>query len=169
MFTILLYQCFYHNLIKLIQQMNIQHLVIYILAATVLSTSVIYFILASNEYKSLVEFAAEGLDGEISELQIEIALFAGSAIIYLGLLGWILVKKLKSIVPYSILIILSTILIITYAASRTVGVPVIGIEFYIGKYDMIKKVLQGIIIAISGYLIYSIKTGNKQEELITKT
>src|SRR5215208_4320176 len=101
--------------------MNLQHLVIYILAAIVLSTSIIYFILASNEYKSLVEFAAEGLDGEISELQIEIALFAGSGIIYLGLLGWILVKKIKSVVPYSILIILSTVLIITYAASRTGG------------------------------------------------
>ena len=157
------------NIQQLIQQMNIQHLLIYILAAIVLSTSMIYFILASNEYKSLVEFAAEGLDGEISELQIEIALFAGSAIIYLGLLGWILVKKLKSILPYSILIVLSTILIITYAASRTVGVPVIGIEFYIGKYDMITKVLQGVIIAVSGYLIYRIMMGNKQEEIITKT
>src|SRR5215207_4139507 len=169
MFTILLYQCFYYNFMKLIQHMNIPHLLIYILAAIILSTSIIYFILASNEYKSLVEFAAEGLDGEISELQIEIALFAGSAIIYLGLLGWILGKKLKSILSYSILIVLSTILIITYAASRTVGVPVIGIEFYIGKYDMITKVLQGVIIALSGYLIYKIKTGNKQEEIITKT
>ena len=84
-------------------------------------------------------------------------------------MGWILVKKLKSILPYSILIVLSTILIITYAASRTVGVPVIGIEFYIGKYDMITKVLQGVIIALSGYLIYRIMTGNKQEEIITKT
>ena len=149
--------------------MNIQHLVIYILAAIVISTSIIYFILASNEYKSLVEFAAEGLDGEISELQIEIALFAGSAIIYLGLLGWILVKKLKSVLPYSILIILSTILIITYVSSRTIGVPIIGIEFYIGKYDMMTKVLQGVIIAISGYLIYKIKLGNKQEEIIQKT
>jgi len=149
--------------------MNIQHLVIYILAAIVLSTSIIYFILASNEYKSLVEFAAEGLDGEISELQIEIALFAGSGIIYLGLLGWILVTKLKSVIPYSILLTLSTILIITYAASRTVGVPIIGIEFYIGKYDMLTKILQGVIIAISGYLIYKIMTGNKQEKIIQKT
>src|SRR5215211_1427869 len=144
--------------------MNLQHRVIYILAAIVLSTSIIYFILASNEYKSLVEFAAEGLDGEISELQIEIALFAGSGIIYLGLLGWILVKKIKSVVPYSILIILSTVLIITYAASRTVGVPIIGIEFYIGKYDMITKVLQGVIIAISGYLIYRIMTANSRRK-----
>ena len=67
--------------------MNLQHIIVYILAAVTLSTAVIYFILAYNEYTSLIEFAAEGLDGEISELQIEIALFTGSAIIYLCLLG----------------------------------------------------------------------------------
>jgi len=147
--------------------MNRQYILIYILAAIVLATAIIYFILAYNEYASLIEFAAEGLSGEISELQIEIALFAGSGIIYLGLLIWILVKKLKSVIPYSILIVISTILIITYVASRTIGVPIIGIEFYIGKYDMLTKVLQGIIIAISGYLIYRIITMNKsikQEE-----
>jgi len=148
--------------------MKIQHIIVFILAAIVLSTAIIYFILATNEYQSLVEFAAEGLDGEISELQIEIALFAGSGIIYLILLGWILVKKLNNIVPYTLLIAISTILIITYASSRTIGVPIIGIEFYIGKYDMITKVLQGVIIAISGYLIYKIKTGNKQEEILSK-
>ena len=141
--------------------MNVQHIIVYILAAVVLSTAIIYFILAHNEYTSLIEFAAEGLDGEISELQIEIALFAGSGIIYLGLLGWILVKKLKSIVPYSILTGISMILIATYIASRTIGVPVIGIEFYIGKYDMLTKVLQGIIVTISGYLIYRIITFNE--------
>jgi hypothetical protein len=149
--------------------MKIQHIIVFILAAIVLSTSIIYFILATNEYQSLVEFAAEGLDGEISELQIEIALFTGSGIIYLILLGWILVKKLNTIVPYTLLIAISTVLIITYASSRTIGVPIIGIEFYIGKYDMITKVLQGVIIAISGYLIYKIKTGNKQEEILSKT
>jgi TRAP-type uncharacterized transport system fused permease subunit len=148
--------------------MTLQHIIIYVLAAIVLSTTIIYFVLAYNEYTSLVEFAAEGLDGEISELQIEIALFAGSGIIYLGLVGWILVKKPKNIVPYSILIAISTILIVTYAASRTIGVPIIGVEFYIGKYDMITKVLQGIIVAISGYLTYRIITNKskKQEENI---
>ena len=141
--------------------MNRNHILVYVLAAITIATSIIYFILAYNEYTSLIEFAAEGLDGEISELQIEIALFAGSGILYLGLLGWILVKKLKSIVPYSFLIITSMILIITYAASRTIGVPLIGVEFYIGKYDILTKVLQGIIIAISGYLIYRKITLNK--------
>ena len=150
------------------QQHNI---IIYILTGITLSTSIIYFILASNEYNHLIEFAAEGLEGEIPELQIEIALFAGSGIIYLGLLGWLLVKKLKSILPYSLLIVTSTILIITYIASRTVGVPIIGVEFYIGKYDMLTKVLQGVIIAISGYLIYRIIAFNKsrtQEESLKR-
>ena len=150
------------------QQHNI---LIYILAAITLSSSIIYFILASNAYNHLIEFAAEGLEGEIPELQIEIALFAGSGIIYLGLLGWLLVKKLKSILPYSLLVVTSTILIITYIASRTVGVPIIGVEFYIGKYDMLTKVLQGGIIAISGYLIYRIIAFNKsrkQEEILKR-
>ena len=40
-----------------------------------------------------------------------------------------------------------------------------GVEFfYIGKYDMITKVLQGIIIAISGYLIYRIMTTNNRKQ-----
>jgi hypothetical protein len=43
-------------------------------------------------------------------------------------------------------------------------VPIIGIEFYIGKYDILTKVLQGIIIAISGYLIYSIRTNNSRKQ-----
>ncbi|HEX5186321.1 MAG TPA: hypothetical protein VFV86_05470 [Nitrososphaeraceae archaeon] len=141
--------------------MNRNNILVYVLAAITISTAIIYFILAYNEYTSLIEFAAEGLDGEISELQIEIALFAGSGIIYLGLVGWILVNKLKNIVSYSILIGVSTILIITYAASRTIGVPIIGVEFYIGKYDILTKVLQGIIIAVSGYLVYRIATLKK--------
>ncbi|MGE0243042.1 MAG: hypothetical protein AB7P56_03860 [Nitrososphaeraceae archaeon] len=56
-------------------------------------------------------------------------------------------------------------------ASRTIGVPVIGIEFYIGKYDMLTKVLQGIIVTISGYLIYRIITFNEsrtQEETLKR-
>ncbi|HET8792619.1 MAG TPA: hypothetical protein VFM31_02405 [Nitrososphaeraceae archaeon] len=62
------------------------------------------------------------------------------------------------------MIVISTILIVTYAASRTIGVPIIGIEFDIGKYDILTKVLQGIIIAISGYLIYSIRTNNSRKQ-----
>ena len=144
--------------------LNLQHIIVIIFAAIVLTTAILYFIEAYKEYTSLKENTEEGLVGEISENQIEITLFAGSGIIYLGVVGWIIVKKLKSIVPYSVLIVISTILIVTYAASRTIGVPIIGIEFYIGKYDILTKVLQGIIIAISGYLIYSIRTNNSRKQ-----
>jgi hypothetical protein len=144
-------------------------IVISILALFIITIATFYFILAQKEYENLVEFATEGLVGEIPELQIEVVLFAGSGIVYLGLLGWILLKRLKNIFPYITLIIISLVLIITYTASRTVGVPIIGIEFYIGKYDMITKVLQGIIIAISNYLLYVIKKGSsRQEETIKK-
>jgi hypothetical protein len=145
-------------------------IVIFTLAILIITTATFYFILAQNEYENLIEFAAEGLVGEIPELQIEVVLFAGSGIVYLGILGWILLKRLKSILPYTILIIVSLVLIIIYAASRTIGVPIIGVEFYIGKYDMITKVLQGIIIAISGFLLYEIKKGSssRQEETIQK-
>jgi hypothetical protein len=144
-------------------------IVISILVLFIITIATFYFILAQKEYENLVEFATEGLVGEIPELQIEVVLFAGSGIVYLGLLGWILLKRLKNIFPYITLIIISLVLIITYTASRTVGVPIIGIEFYIGKYDMITKVLQGIIIAISGYLLYVIKKGSsRQEETIKK-
>lgn len=143
-------------------------IVISILALFIITITTFYFILAQKEYENLVEFATEGLVGEIPELQIEVILFAGSGIVYLGILGWILLKRLN-IFPYITLIIISLVLIITYTASRTIGVPIIGIEFYIGKYDMITKVLQGIIIAISGYLLYVIKKGSsRQEETIKK-
>ncbi len=145
--------------------------VIFMLAILIIATATFYYILAQNEYENLIEFASEGLVGEIPELQIEVVLFAGSGIVYLGILGWILLKRTKSAFPYITLIIISLVLIITYAASRTVGVPIIGIEFYIGKYDMITKVLQGIIIAVSGYLLYEIKKGggsSRQEETIKK-
>ena len=54
-----------------------KYLLIYILSAIVLTTAVLYYILA---YTSLIEITAEGFDGKILELQIEIALFAGSGI-----------------------------------------------------------------------------------------
>lgn len=155
--------------IRINTDMNLEHIIIIVLSAIILSTLIIYFILANNEYSSLLEFAAVGLDGEIHELQIEIALFAGSALIYLGLLAWILIKKLNNILPYAILIGVSTALIITYALSRTTGVPIVGIEFYIGKYDIATKILQGVIVVISGYLIYKIKTSNEPVKIMKKT
>jgi hypothetical protein len=42
----------------------------------------------------------------------------------------------------------SVVLIATYAASRTIGVLIVGVEYYIGKLDMVNKVLEVIMIGM---------------------
>ena len=51
----------------------------------------------------------------------------------------------------------SIVLIVTYIASRTVGVPIVGVEYYVGKLDMVNKALQVIIIGLSLYLASRIR------------
>jgi hypothetical protein len=57
-------------------------------------------------------------------------------------------------------------LIATYAASRTIGVPLVGVEYYIGKLDMVSKVLQVIMIGTSVYLIFAVRKTMIKEETI---
>ncbi|HJT84684.1 MAG TPA: hypothetical protein VJ697_09385 [Nitrososphaeraceae archaeon] len=142
--------------------MKLQYIVIYILATITLATAIIYFILAANHYIILIDFSEEEIEDEISKLQIEIAFFTGLGIIYLTLFGWIFTKKLKSLLPYSLLIFISIILIIIYYTSMTVGIPILDAEFFMEKYDTRSKVLQGIIIAISIYIIYKIKINRRK-------
>jgi hypothetical protein len=53
--------------------------------------------------------------------------------------------------------LVSVVLIVTYAASRTIGVPMVGVEYYVGKLDMVSKVLQVIMIGMSVYLISAVR------------
>jgi len=122
---------------------------------SIIATAVIYFLVASQEYSDLLEFLEVGIEGETQEKHVEIALFIGAGIVYLGLLVWILKTKLKSRVPYVVLAAVSVVLIATYLASRTIGVPIVGVEYYVGKLDMVNKALQVIIIGISAYMIFS--------------
>jgi hypothetical protein len=94
------------------------------------------------------------------------ALFIGAGIVYLGLFVWILKTKLRSKIPYIAVAAISTILIATYAASRTIGVPLVGVEYYIGKLDIANKVLEVIMIGISVYLIFAVRKTMIKEETI---
>ena len=132
-------------------------IIMYSLLALIASTAVIYFIVASQEYSDLLEFLQVGIQGETQEKQVEMTLFIGSGIVYLGLFVWILKTKLGSKIPYIVVAAVSVILIATYAASRTIGVPLVGVEYYIGKLDMVSKVLQVIMIGMSMYLISMIR------------
>jgi len=54
----------------------------------------------------------------------------------------------------------SAFLIVAYIASRTLGVPIVGVEYYVGRLDILTKILQGIVIGLSCVAIISMK---KQE------
>jgi magnesium-transporting ATPase (P-type) len=141
-------------------------IIMYILLALIVSTAVIYFVVASQEYSDLLEFLEVGIQGETQEKQVEMALFIGAGIVYLGLFVWILKTKIRSKIPYIVVAAVSVILIATYAASRTIGVPIVGVEYYIGKLDMVSKVLQVIMIGMSVYLISAARKTMIKEETI---
>jgi hypothetical protein len=146
--------------------MSISSIIMYILLALIVSTAIIYFVVASQEYSDLLEFLQVGIQGETQEKQVEMALFIGAGIVYLGLFVWILKKKIRSKIPYIVVAAVSVILIATYVASRTIGVPLVGVEYYIGKLDMVNKVLQVIMIGMSVYLIFAIRKTMIKEETI---
>jgi hypothetical protein len=122
-----------------------------------LATAIVYFIVASQEYSDLLEFQEVGIDGETQEKQVEITLFLCSGVTYIGLFAWILGAKLRSKTPHVVVAGVSIILIATYIASRTVGVPIVGVEYYVGKLDMVSKAFQVIIIGLSIYLTFRIR------------
>jgi hypothetical protein len=146
--------------------MSVSTIMMYVLLALMLSTAIVYFMVASQEYSDLVEFLEVGIQGETQEKQVEMTLFIGAGIVYLGLLAWIFKTKLRSRVPYIVVALVSAILIVTYAASRTIGVPLVGVEYYIGKLDIANKVLEVIMIGISVYLIFAVRKTMRKEETI---
>ncbi|HZD35918.1 MAG TPA: hypothetical protein VE130_12000 [Nitrososphaeraceae archaeon] len=137
--------------------MQIQNIVVYVLAAMLISNAVVYLTVASQEYGDLIELQQIGIDGETHEKQLEISVFVGASIIYLGLVVWVLKSRLKNKNPYLVSAVFSIVMIGIYIASRTVGVPVVGVEYYVGKLDIISKILQAAIIGLAGYLIFSIR------------
>src|SRR5215208_7176406 len=146
--------------------MSISSIIMYILLVLIVSTALLYFVVASQEYSDLVDYLQVGIQGETQEKQVEMALFIGAGIVYLGLFVWILKTKLSSYIPYIVVAAVSVILIVTYAASRTIGVPLVGVEYYIGKLDMANKVLEVIMIGMSIYLIFGVRKTMIKEETI---
>jgi hypothetical protein len=85
----------------------------------------------------------------------------------LGLGAWILRSREGGVTPYIISGVISFGLIVIYVASRTVGVPVVGVEYYIGRIDVISKILQVIAIALSGIALYNIRKFRMVKEFVT--
>lgn len=134
-----------------------QKIINYALITFLFVTGIIYFVVANGEYEDFKELAEFRIMGELAEKQIEMAFFVSVGIINFILGAWILKSGITNTIPYIVVIIISTGLIIIYLASRTIGVPVIGVEYYIGRIDMISKIFQIIIVGLSAFSIHNIR------------
>lgn len=130
--------------------------VAYSLAGVLVIIGVIYCLVANSEFEDSKEMAAMGIEGETAEKQFETSFFISTAVVNF-ILAALVVKANRSVIPYLATAGISAGLIAVYVASRTVGVPVVGVEYYIGRLDLISKVLQAVAIVLSGISIYNIR------------
>ena len=142
-------------------QKSIQ-LAILSVAFLMLLTGAVYLFVATGEIAEAAEEHEEEPDESIEGALVETALFAtvGGAYIPVGL--WAINSRNSSRTPYFLAIVWSGALIILYVLSRTVDLPIVGIQDDVGFTDIASKVLQGAIIAASAYIIVAIR---KQKSL----
>jgi hypothetical protein len=137
--------------------MNKNLIIVYALCSIMAATGIVYFVVAYGEYTDWVELLNFGIQDETTEKQVEITLFIVSGLIYFGIILWLVKTRFLKKSPYIAAIVVSVVLIITYIVSRTVGVPIVGIEYYVGKLDVILKILQVVVIALSLVRLYKIQ------------
>jgi hypothetical protein len=114
-----------------------------IITILALSNSGIYFATAYSQMQ----------ESNDASSKIQTMLFATAAISYLPLGLWMIKNRFHSRAPYVITSLISFALIGLYVASRTVSLPVVGIQQDVGLIDMIAKITQGSIIILSILLI----------------
>lgn len=136
----------------------------YSLLATLIAIGIVYCLVAYSEYEDFKELSDIGIKGETAEKQFEASFFAVVALVNFGLGVWVLKSK-GSVMPYIFSSAVSGGLIMVYVASRTVGVPVVGVEYYVGRLDIISKVLQLVAIVLSTVAVYRISNSKIVKKL----
>ena len=137
--------------------MNKNLLIVYALCGILIATGIAYFFVAYGEYTDWMELLSFGIHDETTEKQVEITLFVISGLIYFGIIVWLIKTRFIKKSPYLAATVVSVALILTYIASRTVGVPIVGVEYYVGKLDMISKFMQIMVITLSIAIMYRIR------------
>jgi hypothetical protein len=142
-------------------QKKVMHLTIGSVAFLMIVTGALYLYVATQEIAEANEIFVEHEDEPINGALIETVFFAtvGGAYIPVGL--WAISSRHSSKSPYWLAIIGSGALIILYVLSRTVDMPLVGMQDDVGFIDVGSKVLQGGIIASAMYVIATIKRENK--------
>lgn len=109
----------------------------------VLANSGIYFVTAYSQMQESSDVPS----------QVQTMLFTTAAIVYLPLGIWMIKNNLHSRAPYVIASLISIALIGLYVISRTVSLPIVGIQNDVGMVDILSKVTQGSIVVISLLLL----------------
>ena len=122
-------------------QKRIQHFIL-IIGILMLASSGIYFLVAYAQMQESNDIGS----------QIQTILFTTAAITYLPLGIWMFKNKLHSRAPYVIASLISILLIGLYIVSRTVNLPIVGIQQDVGTIDVASKVIQISIIVSSTLL-----------------
>lgn len=138
-----------------------QNKVLSILAVLMLSTAGVYF---AATYQAVGELT-QAAGNEVMGLQLETVFFAAVAVAYIPLAIWVIKANRKHLAPYLIAIIGSLSLIILYVISRTVGLPIVGVQEDIGSVDMISKFLQGAVIACAVYALHLTSELRKKQQV----
>jgi hypothetical protein len=107
---------------------------------------------AKEEEDSKESSEAEG-GGDAAATQVQIAFFTIAGVAYAGVGAWIIKNKGKTNTPYLIAIGGSIAIIGLYVASRTINLPIVGLQEDIGAIDILSKVVQVAIIGLSAYMI----------------
>lgn len=156
----------------------------YLLTAIMLSTGMLYLSVASDEYRDHQQEAhanTETGENEAEENEYaessessesagfgdmgEVVFFSiiGTAYIPIGI--WILRKKELSKKPYLIAMVGSALLIGFYVATRTINIPMIGLQDDVGVQDLTAKILQGTIVVVSGFMLFVMAKHKKTAKL----
>jgi hypothetical protein len=122
----------------------------YIVTVLMLSTAIIYFVAASQEYSELSTFPQSNVSSSTASKvafktnEMMFFIIVGIAYVIVGL--WIIKRKYHSKIPYIVAATGSAVLIVFYIATRVISLPVIGLHSDIDPIDVIAKVLQSSII-----------------------
>jgi hypothetical protein len=105
-----------------------RYLVVYIDTALMLVTSIIYFVVAFQDYTQLLQSSSSSSNREdILATRNEMIFFIIVCIVYIAVAIWMLIAKYGNIIPYSIAIAGSAALIVFYILTRTINLPSIGL------------------------------------------
>ncbi|HXX98639.1 MAG TPA: hypothetical protein VEL11_16175 [Candidatus Bathyarchaeia archaeon] len=135
-----------------------RYLVVYIDTALMLVTSIIYFIVAFQDYTQLLQSSSSSSNiQDILATRNEMIFFIIVGIAYIPIAIWMLIAKYGNLILYSIAIAGSAALIIFYILTRSINIPYIGLQTDTGAIDITAKILQGAIVFMSMYILKRVK------------